>query len=76
MKTETYQRAETMKADLWIPACGGTETPAKARDGRTYLYCWNAAREQHGWLDLGTDIVTLEDPNDPCHPDDGCTCCW
>jgi hypothetical protein len=63
MITETYRRAETMQADLWVPACGGAETPAKARDGRTYLYVWNPARCQHGWLDMGTDIVTFDNPN-------------
>jgi len=66
----------------WVPACGGTETWAKARDGREYLYVWwqNApestpANLRHGWLDRN-DVIRHDDPNAPCHPDDGCACCW
>ena len=47
----------------WIPACGGTETWTRARDGREYLYVWwqNAgesvpANRRHGWLDRN-DII-------------------
>lgn len=60
------QPAETPQ---WIPACGGTETWATARDGREYLYVWwsNApestpAAERHGWLDR-SDIIRHDDPN-------------
>jgi hypothetical protein len=37
----------------------GSETPF-LRNGRTYLYVWNPARNVHGFLDIGTDIV-IED---------------
>jgi len=58
-----HEIATATRRDVWVPACGGTETPARARDGRTYLYVWNPGRAQHGWLDMGTDIVTFDNPN-------------
>lgn len=55
--------------DRWIPACGGTETWSRARDGREYLYVWWAnapvgtpAALRHGWLDR-TDRIRYDDPN-------------
>lgn len=64
-KTENqiaYEQAMAARADRWVVACGGTETPTRARNGREYLYVYNPARHEHGWLDLGTDIITHEDP--------------
>jgi hypothetical protein len=57
-----YKAAQRLNADCWVAACGGQEEPTKARNGTTYLYVWNPAQEQHGWLDMGTDIVQLDDP--------------
>jgi hypothetical protein len=60
----------TIKANnqLWIPACGKTETWTKARDGREYLYVWwsnasegVAAVHRHGWLDR-QDVIHTTDP--------------
>ena len=52
-----------MNDERWIPACGGTETWARAADGREYLYVWwcNApegtpASKRHGWLDRN-DVI-------------------
>jgi hypothetical protein len=46
----------SQEPDLWLVAGGGSETPFTGRDGRRYLYVWNPAREEHGYLDLGTDL--------------------
>lgn len=52
----------TDRTDRWIPACGGTETWCRYRDGREYLYVWNPGTGEHGYLDR-SDIVhpTLPD---------------
>ena len=49
--------------ERWIPACGGTETWTRHRDGKEYLYVWweNApegtpANVRHGWLDR-SDVI-------------------
>jgi len=42
--------------DQWIPACGGTEVPFKARNGKTLWYMWNRVTGEHAYLDVGTDI--------------------
>ena len=59
----------TINTDRWIPACGGTEQWAKARDGREYLYVWLAnadpsvpINQRHGWLDRN-DVITHTNPN-------------
>ena len=58
-----------MNKQQWIPACGGTETWTRARDGREYLYVWwrNApeatpASDRHAWLDR-SDVLHHSDPN-------------
>lgn len=40
----------------WYPACGGTEEPFTARNGKRLLYCWCPATGAHAYLDLGSDI--------------------
>jgi hypothetical protein len=59
-----------MNNEIWIPACGGTETWTWYRDGREYLYVWwkNApegtpANRRHGWLDR-TDHITYTCPGE------------
>jgi hypothetical protein len=46
----------------WVPACGGSEQPFHYR-GKRILYVVDLARGEHGYCDLGTDIVyqTLDD---------------
>ena len=65
-----YNLAVLMGADQWVPANGGLERPVLYPDGVERLYVVNPARAQgrvsgfsHGWLNLGTDIVSEEDPN-------------
>lgn len=50
-----YRIAEAEDADRWVPANGGTETPFTFQR-RVYLYVYNHATGQHGWLGPG-DIV-------------------
>ena len=46
--------------DLWIPACGGTETPFLMR-GYRLLYCFNPATKEHNYINLDTDCVLSTD---------------
>ena len=39
-----------------VPACGGTETPTKYRNGRTCLYCWDTDTGEHVFVDCQTDM--------------------
>jgi len=57
-----YKLAARLTADTWVPACGGLEIPAKSRNGSTYLYVYNHATEQHGWLNMETDVVETDNP--------------
>ena len=54
--TAEYDRAVEEKADRWVAACGGVEEPF-VHQTRTYLYVFNPASGEHGYLDIGTDIV-------------------
>ena len=51
-----------MLSDTWVIACGGTEKPTKTRSGRTYVYVYNFRTDKHGWLDVETDIVQMDNP--------------
>ena len=50
-----------MNLDNWVPACGGTEVPFKARNGRTLLYCWNRHDQMHAYLDVETDLILTDE---------------
>ena len=52
-----YTSAVGAHLDTWVPACGGREVEYRNRNGARVLYAYNPARQQHGWLDLGSDIV-------------------
>ena len=52
-----FEYAVATKADRWVAACGGTETPFKTRSGRRLLYVWNPATGKHAYLDVETDVV-------------------
>jgi hypothetical protein len=56
-----YVMAVDARADRWVTGCMGTEEPC-TRNGRRMLYVYNPATQQHGWLDLDTDVVTEQDP--------------
>lgn len=51
-----YMKASDEMLDQWVPACGGYETPFM-HNGTEWLYVYNPAREEHGYLNLHTDIV-------------------
>lgn len=52
-----YARAVAEKANRWVPGCGGREVEYKNRNGVRVLYVFNPATQQHGWLNLDSDIV-------------------
>lgn len=56
-----YQKLVIDRADVWLPACGGTEVPFKSRSGRELLYCYNPKLGKHAYLDCGTDTILTDD---------------
>lgn len=56
-----YYAARIARADRWVPACSGTETPFRTRTGATLLYCWNPALGAHAYLDCGSDLILTDD---------------
>lgn len=62
LMTGEYWAAVEGKADKWVPACGGTEVPMMC-NGSMWLYVFNPFTQQHGWLNIHTDIVHNEHPN-------------
>jgi hypothetical protein len=56
-----YRTAVTGRHDTWVPACGGLE-PVSLINGRRIQYVFNPARGEHGWLDLDTDLVSMDPP--------------
>ena len=54
--TAEYDLALATKADRWVAACGGHEKPF-THNGTEWLYVWNPSTGEHGYLNLGTDIV-------------------
>jgi hypothetical protein len=46
--------------DRWIPACGGTEVPFTARNGRKLLYCYQPLTGLHAYLDCATDVILTD----------------
>lgn len=51
-----YEIARVERADRWVPACAGNETPF-LKMGRCFLYVYNHATGKHGFLDMNQDIV-------------------
>ena len=56
LSTSLYWRAVEDEADTWVPACGGTEEPFNYF-GVRWLYVFNPATQQHGYMNLDTDAV-------------------
>lgn len=56
-QTPEYAQAVAEKADRWVAACGGLETPF-LHNGAEWLYVFNPSTGEHGYLNLGTDLVT------------------
>ena len=46
---------------LWVPACGGTETPFTTRTGRTLHYLWCPSTGQHAYYDVTRDVFLTND---------------
>lgn len=59
--TLDYRKAMEEKADRWVAACGGKEVPC-IHGGIEYLYVYNHATNEHGYLNLSNDIVQSEAP--------------
>ena len=59
--TDEYLKAQEQFADAWVPACGGYEEPFM-HNGTRWLYVYNPARDEHGYLNMGTDIVQENAP--------------
>lgn len=59
-ETYEYMMARVGRADRWVPANSGNETPFTARSGRRLLYCWNPATSQHAYLDCDNDIILTD----------------
>jgi len=59
-----YLTAVKENADRWVAACGGSEEPF-THNGVRWLYVYNPRREEHGYLNMGTDIVQPEAPWNP-----------
>jgi len=51
-----YRVAKIFESNDWVPACGGLETPFTYNNTR-WLYVFNWATQERGYLNLDTDIV-------------------
>ena len=60
MSVASFNAAIEADCDVWVPACGGTEVPFRARSGVVLLYCFNPALKRHAYIDVRADVV-LED---------------
>jgi predicted flavoprotein YhiN len=58
-----YHTARVSRADRWVIACGGTEQPTRYSDGRWYVYVYNFATGQNGFLGMDDDIVRDTHPD-------------
>ena len=59
--TTEYAEAVAAKADKWVAACGGLEL-GFSHGGTLWLYVYNPGRDEHGYLNLHTDIVQPDAP--------------
>jgi hypothetical protein len=59
-ETYEYMMARVGRANAWVPACGGYETPFTARSGKRMLYCYNFALAQHAYIDVNTDTILTD----------------
>lgn len=61
MQTLEFTMAVTGNKDSWVPACGGTEIPFRARSGVRLLYCYNPQRHKHAYLNVDEDIILSDE---------------
>ena len=66
MQTEEFNMAVQGNLDVWVPACGGTEQPFKARSGARLMYCFNPKQRRHAYYCLDTDLI-LDDGDANLH---------
>jgi hypothetical protein len=55
-----FKLAVSMKRDMWVPACGGTETPFIVC-GKKVLYCYNPRQNKHAYLDMSSDMIMSDE---------------
>jgi hypothetical protein len=61
MQTLEFTMAVAGNKDTWVPACGGTEQPFRARSGTRLLYCYNPQRHQHAYLNVDCDVIISDE---------------
>ena len=61
MERSEFDKACEERRDDWLPANGGTETPATYRNGRRLLYVFNPKLGRHAYLDCQTDTVLSDE---------------
>lgn len=59
--TPEYDAAVQDQRDAWVPACGGTEEPFRARSGARLLYCYNPGQHKHAYLNQDTDTIMTDE---------------
>jgi len=59
--TPEFKAAAAARADRWVPASGGTETPFFARSGAKLLYVFNPRTGKHAYLHMGSDLVLSDE---------------
>lgn len=64
--TEEFAAAIYSRADRWVPACGGHETPFVSRSGVRLLYCFNPSTGKHAYLNCDTDIILSYEESQAC----------
>jgi hypothetical protein len=55
-----FAMAVSGNKDLWVPACGGTETMFTVH-GKRVLYVYNPKQHKHAYLDLDSDMIMSDD---------------
>jgi hypothetical protein len=59
---EMLEAAEAKRNQgAWVPGCGGTEKPFRARSGRMLLWCWQPSSGRHAHLDVETDMILTDE---------------
>lgn len=55
------ERTRKAEQGIWIPACGGTETPFTSRLGIRLLYCYQPTTGRHAYLNMDTDFILSDE---------------
>jgi hypothetical protein len=54
------ERQARKEQGIWIPACGGTETPFMTRSGRRLQYLWQPSTGRHAYYDVDSDLILTD----------------